>query len=193
MESRDTSFTRRTDQWWCGRRRVRESSPRRLPAQMPHVPSRPRGRLSAPEPRVPAGHPRHRPDSACAHGSPPEGATDLQGRGGGAGAHASGGTGESPPSLSSQPQVPQGWDGEKPLRGAGRQGAAWQAGPREPWSPGCRAQLPGRLREGARGPSGPHAAGSPACSRPLDPTVPAPMDAPRLEEGAFRKSVCSVF
>lgn len=147
--------------------------------------------LSAPEPRVPAGHPSPvapRGQRMCPQ-SPPEGAADLQGRGGGVGAGASGGMGSRPLTAG-----PRGWGREKPLRGGG--------GRREPQSLGCRAQPPGSRgwwspwgrREGAGGPSGLHAAG-PGLQQAPCPRLACSRGRPsaRLEGGAFRKSLCSAF
>ena len=115
--------------------------------------------------------------AACPHRSPPEGATDLRGRGGGAGARESDGTGESPP-LSSQPHPSPGGGEEKPCWGPeqrGRRGLradssglqvppSW--GAREPQAVGCRGR-----QEGAGGPSGPQVAGRHACCRSFAPRL----------------------
>lgn len=170
-----------------------ESCPRRRPARMPQVPALPCGRPVCTRAACPRRSPAAPRGQRMCPRSPPEGAADLQGRGGGAGAGASGGMG-SRPLTSSRPQAPRGWSREKPLRGGG--------GRREPQSLGCRAQPPGSRRrwspwgrrEGAGGPSGLHAAG-PGLQQAPCPRLSCSRGRPsaRLEGGAFRKSLCSAF
>lgn len=120
----------------------------------------------APEPRVPAGHPWHRSDSACAHGSPPEGAADLRGRGGGAGAQAGGETGESPPHYLPNRRSPKAGWGEAAAGGGEQRG---RRGPESRGAGGAQPSLQGAAEREPEVLVGPMPLGPPPAAGPLLP------------------------